>query len=153
MNISQRSILEKLKKIRKQSNKTQEEVADYLGITKQAYFRYEKGTRKISLETLLKLTKFFNLSSDYFFNKVYSIVEIESNNFITYSKYYYDLKDKYDYLIIRINLLNEDKINDKTFIENELKLAYDEIRYLNSELLETLSSIELLIKSEKEKYK
>ena len=152
MNISQRSILDKLKKIRKENNKTQEEVADYLGITKQAYFRYEKGTRRISLDTLLKLTKYYNLDSDYFFGKFYSIQESNSNNFITYSKYYYDLKDKYDYFVVRIKLLEKDTLNDRTFIEKELKLALDEINYLKLELKQTLINIELLMKSEKEKY-
>jgi transcriptional regulator with XRE-family HTH domain len=138
--------------IRKENKKTQEEVADFLGITKQAYFRYEKGTRRISLDNLLKITKYYNLDSDYFFGKFYSIQESNSNNFITYSKYYYDLKDKYDYFIVRVKLLEEDTINDRTFIGKELKLAFDEINYLKSELKQTLSSIELLLKSEKEKY-
>ena len=119
-------------------NKTQEEVADYLGITKQAYFRYEKGTRRISLDTLLKLTKYYNLDSDYFFGKFYSIQESNSNNFITYSKYYYDLKDKYDYFVVRIKLLEKDTLNDRTFIEKELKLALDEINYLKLELKQKL---------------
>lgn len=153
MNISQRSILEKLKKIRKQANKTQEEVANYLGITKQAYFRYEKGTRRISLDTLLKLTKYFDLNSDYFFNKNYSVEYNNSNNFLTLSKYYYNLKDKYDYLITRIKLLQEDNINDRNFIDKEVKIASDEVVYLRSELNQTLSNIELLLKSEKDKYK
>ena len=152
MNISQRNILDKLRNIRKENKKTQEEVADFLGITKQAYFRYEKGTRRISLDTLLKLTKYYNLDNDYFFGNFYSIQESNSNNFITYSKYYYNLKDKYDYFIVRVKLLKEDTINDRTFVNKELEIAYDEINYLKSELKQTLISIELLLKSEKEKY-
>jgi transcriptional regulator with XRE-family HTH domain len=71
MNISQRNILDKLRNIRKENKKTQEEVADFLGITKQAYFRYEKGTRRISLDNLLKITKYYNLDSDYFCLEVF----------------------------------------------------------------------------------
>ena len=153
MNISQRRILEELKKIRKKSNKTQEEVAEYLGITKQAYFRYEKGSRRISLDTLIKLTEYFNLSSDYFFNKVYSVTYSDPNNYITLSKYYYELKDKYDFLLERVLRLKEDTINDKDFILNEIKLASDELIYLKSEIKSSLIKIETLTNKEKAKYK
>ncbi len=153
MNISQRRILEELKKIRKKSNKTQEEVAEYLGITKQAYFRYEKGSRKISLDTLIKLTEYFNLSSDYFFSKVYSVTYSDPNNYITLSKYYYELKDKYDFLVERVLRLKEDTINDKDFILNEIKLASDELIYLKSEIKASLIKIETLTNKEKAKYK
>lgn len=153
MNISQSGILEELKKIRKKSNKTQEEVAEYLGITKQAYFRYEKGSRRISLDTLIKLTEYFNLSSDYFFNKVYSVTYSDPNNYITLSKYYYELKAKYDFLVERVLRLKEDTINDKDFILNEIKLASDEIIYLKSEIKSSLSKIETLTNKEKAKYK
>ena len=153
MNISQRRILEELKKIRKKSNKTQEEVAEYLGITKQAYFRYEKGSRRISLDTLIKLTEYFNLSSDYFFNKAYSVTYSDPNNYITLSKYYYELKDKYDFLVERVLRLKEDTINDKDFILNEIKLASDELIYLKSEIKSSLIKIETLTNKEKAKYK
>ena len=153
MNISQRRILEELKKIRKKSNKTQEEVAEYLGITKQAYFRYEKGSRRISLDTLIKLTEYFNLSSDHFFNKFYSVTYNDPNNYITLSKYYYELKDKYDFLVERVLRLKEDTINDKDFILNEIKLASDELIYLKSEIKASLIKIETLTNKEKTKYK
>ena len=153
MNISQIGILEELKKIRKKSNKTQEEVAEYLGITKQAYFRYEKGSRRISLDTLIKLTEYFNLSSDYFFNKSYSVTYSDPNNYITLSKYYYELKDKYDFLVERVLRLKEDTINDKDFILNEIKLASDELIYLKSEIKSSLIKIETLTNKEKAKYK
>lgn len=153
MNISQRRILEELKKIRKKSNKTQEEVAEYLGITKQAYFRYEKGSRRISLDTLIKLTEYFNLSSDYFFNKFYSVTYNDPNNYITLSKYYYELKDKYDFLVERVLRLKEDTVNDKDFILNEIKLASDELIYLKSEIKSSLIKIETLTNKEKAKYK
>jgi hypothetical protein len=52
-------------------------------------------------------------------------------------------------MIIRIKLLNVDKINDRSFIDKELKLAFDKINYLKSELKQKLSYIELPMKSEK----
>jgi hypothetical protein len=56
-------------------------------------------------------------------------------------------------MIIRIKLLNVDKINDRSFIDKELKLAFDKINYLKSELKQKLSYIELPMKSEKDCYK
>lgn len=50
---------------RKAMHKTQQEVADYLGISRQAYSNYEAGKREPDFETLLKLGEYFNCSVDY----------------------------------------------------------------------------------------
>lgn len=56
---------EQLKSARKTANKTQKEVALYLGIAERAYQNYEYGNREPNLETLSKLADFFNVSTDY----------------------------------------------------------------------------------------
>lgn len=43
----------------------QQDVADILDTSKQSYGRYENGTRKLSIEDLIKLAKFYNVSTDY----------------------------------------------------------------------------------------
>lgn len=50
---------------RKAHGKTQQDVADYLGITRQAYSNYEAGKREPDYETLLKIGEYFNCSTDY----------------------------------------------------------------------------------------
>lgn len=50
---------------RKAMKKTQQEVADYLGISRQAYSNYESGKREPDFETLLKLGEYFDCSLDY----------------------------------------------------------------------------------------
>ena len=50
---------------RKAIHKTQQEVADYLGISRQAYSNYEAGKREPDFETLLKLGEYFGCSVDY----------------------------------------------------------------------------------------
>lgn len=50
---------------RKSMKKTQQEVADYLGISRQAYSNYESGKREPDFETLLKLGEYFDCSLDY----------------------------------------------------------------------------------------
>ena len=49
---------------RKEIHKTQQEVADYLGISRQAYSNYEAGKREPDFETLLKLGEYFGCSVD-----------------------------------------------------------------------------------------
>lgn len=56
---------ERLKISRKSANKTQKEVAEYLGIAERAYQNYEYGNREPNLDTLKKLADFFNVSVDY----------------------------------------------------------------------------------------
>ncbi|KAA0766434.1 helix-turn-helix domain-containing protein [Bacillus sp. SH5-2] len=58
-------ITERLKKLRESRGLTHTQVAEYLGITRQAYTNYENGDREIKTETLRKLVDFFNTSADY----------------------------------------------------------------------------------------
>lgn len=48
-----------IKDLRKSNKLTQQDVADYLGVTKQAYFRYENGSRKLSIDVLNKLLSYY----------------------------------------------------------------------------------------------
>lgn len=63
------SIGDKLKQIRNLRNKTQKEVAEYMGVTRNAYTQWENGSRKINVEQLIKLAKYFNVTLDYFSNE------------------------------------------------------------------------------------
>lgn len=47
---------------RKKKGVSQQAVADYLGITRQAYWNYENGKRQANYDTLLKLAAFFETS-------------------------------------------------------------------------------------------
>ncbi|GIN71284.1 hypothetical protein J14TS2_17590 [Bacillus sp. J14TS2] len=55
----------RLSSLRKNKNKTQQEMADYLGITRPAYTAYERGNRQPDYETLQKIADFFDVSTDY----------------------------------------------------------------------------------------
>lgn len=56
-----------LKELRSSNNKTQREIAEFLGITRQAYSRYESSLRDPSMDTLAKLSDFYNVSPQIFF--------------------------------------------------------------------------------------
>lgn len=54
-----------LRQLRNEKGVSQQVVADYLNITKQAYSLYELGKREPDFETLLKLGEYFDVSTDY----------------------------------------------------------------------------------------
>lgn len=55
----------KLKKLREQKGISQKDVALAIGLTTSAYSNYEQGTREPSIEIIVKLCKFFNVTADY----------------------------------------------------------------------------------------
>lgn len=55
----------KLKEVRKNARKTQQEVADYIGISQNNYSYWENGKVKIDNESLNKLAEYFGVSVDY----------------------------------------------------------------------------------------
>ena len=53
-----------LKELRAKKGVSQEVVARYLGITRQAYSNYENGTREPDSDVMLKLANYFHVSLD-----------------------------------------------------------------------------------------
>lgn len=51
--------------LRTDNDLRQEDVANILGTSKQTYGRYENGKRGLNIEDLIKLAKFYNVSTDY----------------------------------------------------------------------------------------
>lgn len=56
---------ERLKKLRENKQLSQEYVAKKLGITRQGYAKYEKGTAQPDFDSLKKLSLLFEVSIDY----------------------------------------------------------------------------------------
>lgn len=55
----------RLKQLRKENNKTQEEVANQTKITRATLSRYEKGEIEPPITTVMDLASFFNVSLDW----------------------------------------------------------------------------------------
>jgi len=55
----------RLEDLRIDHDKTQAEIAEYLGCQREVYRRYEKGTRQIPVDFLIKLSVFYGVSIDY----------------------------------------------------------------------------------------
>ena len=56
---------DRLRDLRNDNDLTQKEVAAYLGIDQRVYSNYEIGIRSLPIEHLIKLCKFYKISSDW----------------------------------------------------------------------------------------
>lgn len=55
----------RLRDLREDADKTQREIAAYLGIAQTVYSRYERGFQTIPLEHLIHLADYYHVSLDY----------------------------------------------------------------------------------------
>ncbi len=55
----------RIRDMREDSDLTQAQVAEYLGIAQTVYSRYERGFQTIPLPLLIKLADYYNVSLDY----------------------------------------------------------------------------------------
>lgn len=55
----------RIRELREDNDKTQKEIADYLGTPYQYYAVYEKGGSEISFERAIALANYYNVSLDY----------------------------------------------------------------------------------------
>ncbi|EAC6276584.1 TPA: helix-turn-helix transcriptional regulator [Listeria innocua] len=59
----------RLKQLRKNNNKTQEDISKILGISRGAYSHIENGRNEPDMETIVKLANIFEVSTDYLLGK------------------------------------------------------------------------------------
>ena len=55
----------KLRQLREDHDKTQKEVAEYLGINQTVYSRYETGKNDMKPHQIIALCKYYKVSADY----------------------------------------------------------------------------------------
>lgn len=81
------NLKDNLKKIRKENNLSQEELAEKLGVSRQSVSKWESGQAYPEMDKMLELCKIFNLNIDDLLNQ--DISEIKNNNQIknTINKY------------------------------------------------------------------
>lgn len=56
---------QRIRDLREDSDKTQTELAEYLGTTAQYYGKYEKGERELPFSRAIQLADYYNVSLDY----------------------------------------------------------------------------------------
>ncbi len=60
-----KTYLEIMRDLREDSDKTQRDIAEYLGTTQQVYSRYENGENEIPIRHIISLCRYYNVSADY----------------------------------------------------------------------------------------
>lgn len=55
----------KLNELRRSKGESQQDIADFLGVSRVTYTRYENGSRKPDFDTISKLADYFGVSTDY----------------------------------------------------------------------------------------
>ena len=106
--------------LRKRANLTQNDMANILGVTRQAYSRYELEERELGYEMLAKLANYFNVPVDYILGLIekvnlrtitnMAISPEESDLLIVYR----ELRRKEQLLILQY----AEKLNEELFSNN-----------------------------------
>lgn len=58
-------LFKRIEDLRIDSDRTQAQIAEFLGCQREVYRRYEKGTRQIPVDMLIQLSRLYNVSIDY----------------------------------------------------------------------------------------
>ncbi len=54
-----------IRDLREDHDKSQKELAEYLGTSQTMYARYERGANELPIRHLIKLCEYYNVSADY----------------------------------------------------------------------------------------
>ena len=57
--------IKRIRDLREDHDKTQQEIASILGTSQTMYARYERGANELPIHHLIKLCKYYNVSADY----------------------------------------------------------------------------------------
>ena len=57
--------VKRIRDLREDHDKTQQEIADVLGTSQTMYARYERGANELPIHHLLKLCDYYGVSADY----------------------------------------------------------------------------------------
>ena len=73
LGISEEKLGEVMRKYRKEHRYTQQKIADYLGVERTTYSKYETAARKPELDAVIKLATLYNVSVDKFLEDFFAI--------------------------------------------------------------------------------
>lgn len=82
--------LKRIAELRKELKLSQVELANIIGVSQQTISKYEQGTREPDIETLLCLSRIFNVSTDYLLENSFQksvispLLSDEEKDLITY---------------------------------------------------------------------
>jgi transcriptional regulator with XRE-family HTH domain len=59
------ALVKRIRDLREDNDKTQQEIADVLGTSQTMYARYERGANELPIRHLITLCKYYRVSADY----------------------------------------------------------------------------------------
>ena len=81
------NLAENLKKIRKENNLSQEQLAEQLGVSRQSVSKWESGQAYPEMDKVLQLARMFNLNIDDLLNQDIKEISTEKKSKIDINKY------------------------------------------------------------------
>lgn len=60
----------RIRNLREDADKTQQEIAEYLGTSQTMYARYERGANEMPIRHLIKLSDYYQVSLDYLCGRI-----------------------------------------------------------------------------------
>lgn len=69
-----------IKQLRKEKHITQSDLAKIIGVTTSSVGMYETGVRNPSYEVIVKIAKYFNVSTDYLLNNTDNTIDKQASN-------------------------------------------------------------------------
>lgn len=58
-------MFKRIRDLREDNDKTQKEISTYLMCDQSLYSKYERGVREVPIYVIIKLSQFYNTSTDY----------------------------------------------------------------------------------------
>lgn len=104
------NLSDNLKKIRKDNNLSQEDLAEKLGVSRQSVSKWESGLAYPEMDKVLELCKLFNLNIDDLLNQDIKEVEKNKQSSSTINKY---IDSFLSYISRTVNLFSSLKFKDK----------------------------------------
>jgi transcriptional regulator with XRE-family HTH domain len=80
---------DRLKTLRVEKKRTQKDIADFLGISRQAYTKYENDQTEPDNKTLSKLAEYFDVTTDYLLGRT----DIRNPEKQPENRFFFDLDD------------------------------------------------------------
>ncbi len=134
----------RLKKLRKELGKTQEEVANDLGLQRITYAQYEIDRREADYETLQKIADYYKTTTDFLLGRNDVIRESQSN-YGTQVKFSEEEMD----FVRNLDLMDEELIKKYNFNVDGEKLSKEEIKEMLAYIRARRHMVEMEKKSEK----
>ena len=63
--------IKRMRDLREDSDKTQQQIAEVLGTSQTMYARYERGANEMPIRHLVKLCNYYGVSADYLLGRSY----------------------------------------------------------------------------------